>query len=249
MTSPLSLRSLVAALTLAAAPASAEIPAPQSGVDDLAVEFLSALSTHHAAAFSLPVTQWDTRPEAEDWTRAALDALETHGTEIVETVPRDIAEWCPAYEANPPELRRAFWVGLMSAIAHYESRHLPHVVGGSNQYFGLMQIYPPTARAVGCDADTGEELKSGEANLACAVQIMAVVVPDHEAIAIHNGGWRGVANQWGPMTRAGARAEMSAWTRGQDYCRMGGTLSASAATGEAFEIAFAAALPPELQAQ
>lgn len=167
----------------------------------------------------LPATQWDHRPEAEGWTRAALDALGTFGQEVVATVPRDIERWCPAYPDNPPETRAAFWVGLMSAIAHYESRHIPDVVGGGNLYYGLMQIYPPTARSVGCAARSGEALLSGEANLSCAVRILAVVVPDHEAIALREGGWRGVANQWGPMTRDFARSEMAQWTRAQDYCQ------------------------------
>ena len=166
----------------------------------------------------LPAAQWDTEPRGALWTRSMMSALTGHGREVVDTVPRDIADWCPAYVRNDPDRRAAFWVGLMSAIAHYESRYRPAVVGAGS-YFGLLQIYPPTARSVDCRAETGEALKLGTANLSCAVRIMAEVVADHRAIAMRSDGWLGIANQWGPMTRSSVRADMAAWTRQQDYCQ------------------------------
>jgi len=152
------------------------------------------------------------------WTRAALSALRTHGTRMEETVPRDIANWCPAYEDNPPHLRRAFWVGMMSALAKHESTYRPEAVGGGNLWFGLLQIAPPTARGYGCRATTGEALKDPEDNLSCAVRIMNVTVPRDNAIAVRDSRWRGVAADWGPMTRPNKIAEMAAWTRQQEYC-------------------------------
>jgi hypothetical protein len=94
----------------------------------------------------LPRTRWETLPGGPLWTRAAMSALAAHGAGIEEVVPRDIETWCPAYEDNPPELRRAFWVGMMSALAKHESTYRPTAVGGGNLWFGLLQIYPDTAR-------------------------------------------------------------------------------------------------------
>lgn len=166
----------------------------------------------------IPDARWDFRGDSASWTRAALAALRSHGSDIQNVVPRDIDAWCPAYPDNPPHLRRAFWVGMMSALAKHESTYRPTAVGGPNLWYGLLQIYPDTARRYGCRATTGEELKDPEDNLSCAVRIMNVTVVRDNAIAVRDSRWRGVAADWGPMTNRSKIAEMSAWTRRQDYC-------------------------------
>ena len=167
----------------------------------------------------IPDARWDFRDDSASWTRAALSALRTHGSRMEETVPRDIANWCPGYTNNPPHLRRAFWVGMMSALAKHESTYRPTAVGGPDLWYGLLQIYPDTARRYGCRATTGEALKDPEDNLSCAVRIMNVTVPRDNAIAVRDSRWRGVAADWGPMTNRSKIAEMSAWTRQQEYCQ------------------------------
>lgn len=166
----------------------------------------------------IPDARWDFRGDSASWTRAALAALRGHGSTLQDTVPRDIAAWCPAYENNPPHLRRAFWVGMMSALAKHESTYRPTAVGGPDLWYGLLQIYPDTARRYGCRARSGEALKDPEDNLSCAIRIMNVTVPRDNAIALRDSRWRGVAADWGPMTNRGKIAEMSAWTRRQEYC-------------------------------
>lgn len=66
-----------------------------------------ALSTRGGPAAELPATRWDHRPEAEVWTRVALEALAEDGEALVATVPADVATWCPAYPGNGPEERAA----------------------------------------------------------------------------------------------------------------------------------------------
>ena len=167
----------------------------------------------------LPNARWDNLQNGPMWTRAAMSALEANAPLITEVVPRDIQRWCPGYPQNPPELRRAFWAGMMSALAFYESTHRPTAVGGGNRWFGLLQIYPPTARGYGCRAQTGNALKDAEDNLSCAARIMNVTVPRDRAVALHDGRWRGVAADWGPMTTRSKREAMAAWTRQQSYCQ------------------------------
>ena len=167
----------------------------------------------------IPAAVWDSRHDGDDWTRAVLTALSTDAAALQDVIPRDISTWCPTYASNPPERRRAFWVGMMSALARQESTLNPNAMGGGGQWVGLLQIYPPTARQYGCEARTAEALRNPEANLACAARIMAVTVVRDDAVAIHDSRWRGVAADWGPMTSRTKRAVMSAWTRDQDYCR------------------------------
>jgi len=166
----------------------------------------------------LPPMRWEMRGESDIWTRSALAALRDHGTPLTRTVPHDIKGWCPAYERAGAKGRRAFWVGLLSALAKHESTYRPDAVGGGGRWYGLLQILPATARGYGCAARTGRALKDGSANLACAIRIMATTVPRDQAIAVHRGRWRGVAADWGPMTSSTKRRDMSAWLRKQPYC-------------------------------
>lgn len=171
-------------------------------------------------AAELPRARWEYRPQGALWSRVALSALETHGAALIRTVPRDIADWCPAYAGNPPEARAAFWVGLLSVVSRYESTWRPRAVGGGGRWFGLMQIYPPTAEFRGCRAQSGTGLLRGSANLNCAVRIMAVTVPRDQAISLKEERWQGVAADWGPVRNTAKRRAMQAYTKRQTYCRL-----------------------------
>lgn len=177
--------------------------------------------------FFRPAARWDAQPDGAIWTQAAMTALATHAPGIVDVVPRDIATWCPGYATNPPFMRRAFWVGLMSALAWHESRHRPQAVGGGDQWYGLLQIYPPTARGYSCRAQTGPALTDPASNLSCAARIMNVTVRRDRAVAVNDGRWRGIAADWGPMTSQSKRDDMSSWTRRQSYCQIQTTLASA----------------------
>ncbi len=173
-----------------------------------------------ARAAFLPNTRWDHKRGSDVWTRAAMSAIAGHAEALDSVVPRDIDRWCPTYASNSPTMRRAFWVGMMSALAKYESTYNPTAVGGGNRWFGLLQIYPDTARRYGCRATTGEALKNPTENLSCAARIMAVTVARDRAVALHDGRWRGVAADWGPMTSRNKIAAMADWTSRQAYCQV-----------------------------
>jgi hypothetical protein len=172
-----------------------------------------------------PAMRWDHRSDAALWTRAAMAAVQEAG--LPEVTPDDIAAWCPAYMRNDDRGRAAFWTGVLSALARYESNHDPHAVGGGGLYHGLLQILPSTARQYGCEAGTGEALRNATANLECAVRISAKNVIRDDAVARNGDRNAGLARDWGPMTVDARAAEMAAWTREQDYCSLPtGVLSA-----------------------
>ena len=168
----------------------------------------------------LPRTRWQHMSGNALWTRAALSALKDHGKPLVDSVPRDIEHWCPAYARNGEALRRAFWVGYMSALARHESTYKPWAVGGGGKWIGLLQILPATARGYKCRAGNGEALKNGAANLSCAVRIMAHTVPRDGVIHGRDSRWRGVAADWGPMRSSGKRREIAGWLKRQNYCKL-----------------------------
>ena len=169
---------------------------------------------------AIPRARWDYRSDGWLWTRVALSAVQSHGRPLIDTVPRDIDAWCPAYRDNDDETRAAFWAGLLSALSRYESTYDPRAVGGGGRWFGLLQIYPQTAEYRDCRVQTGEGLKSASANLNCAVRIMSVTVPRDQAIALRDTRWRGVAADWGPMRSPRMQQDMKRYTSRQTYCRL-----------------------------
>ena len=163
-----------------------------------------------------PAMRWDTRPEAATWTNRALGEVRAHDDQLASRVPADIATFCPAYANASLANRRAFWVGLLSATAKHESTFNPKASGGGGRYIGLMQISPGTARRAECTAQSSAALKDGAANLECAVRILAPHVAEDGMVA--GKGNRGMARDWGPLTRKSKRADIAAWTSAQPYC-------------------------------
>ena len=172
-----------------------------------------------ARSEALPRAAWGQKTGTAIWTRAALSALQGHAAPLAETVPRDIADWCPAYPQADDAQRRAFWVGFASALARYESGHRAGAVGGGGLYHGLLQILPATAKGYGCHARSGAALQDGAANLSCGLRIMARTVTRDGVIAVQSGRWRGVAADWGPIRDAAKRKQMQSWLGQQSYCR------------------------------
>lgn len=170
-------------------------------------------------SFVAPPMQWDHHPEGADWTESTLVAVSTKDPQLSERVPADIETWCPGYTDASVEERRAFWTGLLSAVAKYESTWNEKASGGGGRWIGLMQISPQTARSNGCAARSAGALKDGAGNLACAVEILARDVARDGVVA--GSGNRGVGRQWSPFRKASKRADMAAWTRAQPYCIKG----------------------------
>ena len=160
---------------------------------------------------------WDARPEAAVWTGATLAAVARYDSVLAGSVPGDIKAWCPGYAKNGLEERRAFWAGLLSALAKPESGWNPRAAGGGGRYIGLLQISPQTAQSNGCAATSAGALKDGSANLACGVKIMARQVAADGVVA--GNGRQGLGRDWGPFNKASARANMAGWTAEQSYCR------------------------------
>lgn len=177
----------------------------------------ACMNGSNASTASAPAMGWDHRPEAELWTERTLVAVADEDDTLADLVPADIRAFCPGYEQASLDQRRAFWVGLLSATAKHESTWNPRASGAGGRYLGLMQISPATARQYGCEAKTAEALKDGTANLACAVQIMAVQVGRDNMVA--GGGTKGVGRDWGPIRKASKRADIAAWTAKQEYCK------------------------------
>lgn len=186
-----------------------------------AVSLVGCVNTQapEAMSFVAPPMQWDHRPEGAEWTESTLVALSTKDQVLSEKVPADIETWCPGYADASVDERRAFWAGLLSAVARYESTWNPAASGGGGRWIGLMQISPRSAQNYGCEATSAGALKDGEANLECAVEIMSTQVAKDGLVA--GGGNRGIGRDWAPLRSNEKRSAMSAWTSAQPYCSAG----------------------------
>jgi hypothetical protein len=195
----------------------ASYPVPRPGTLRTAAA-APALSLRPVARdpWAAPTLRWDGHPQDMDWTLAAMAALRGPGASLVQTMPRDIADWCPGYADAGAGQRRAFWAGLVSTLAWHESTHREDAVGGGGRWFGLVQISPATARYRGCRATSGQALLDGPANLACGLRIMGETVPRDGVVSR---GMRGVAADWGPFHSSRKREDMRQWLRAQDYCQ------------------------------
>lgn len=168
-----------------------------------------------ASGAELPALRWDHVAGSRAWTEAVMTALEGHGAPLVDTVPADIAQWCPAYPKASEWERKAFWAGLLSTLAKHESTYRPTAVGGDGKWVGLVQILPATARGYGCKASTRAALKDGSANMSCAVRILAQTVPRDGVVSA---GMKGVAADWGPFHSTSKREDMRQWISAQPFC-------------------------------
>ncbi|WP_258091536.1 transglycosylase SLT domain-containing protein [Salipiger pentaromativorans] len=168
-----------------------------------------------ARRMAIPEARWGSDGGRKSWSLAVLTALRSHASHLPETVPDDIATWCPAYPSAGRADREAFWLGLVSALAKHESTYRPTAVGGGGLWYGLLQILPSTARLYGCEARSGAALKDPRLNLSCGLRIMAKTVA-RDGVVSRN--MRGVAADWGPFHSSKKRQDMIAWTRAQPYC-------------------------------
>ncbi|WP_374303886.1 transglycosylase SLT domain-containing protein [Paracoccus sp. (in: a-proteobacteria)] len=164
---------------------------------------------------SQPPMRWGQASGSEQWTKATLAALDRDGVTILSRVPGDINAFCPNYPHLNPTGRKAFWAGLLSAVAKHESTYNPQASGGGGKWLGLMQIAPATWRNYGCNGN----IRNGGDNMSCAVKIMSRQVARDNAVAHDGNGWRGIARDWAPLRNASKRADIAAWTSSQSYCR------------------------------
>jgi hypothetical protein len=59
-------------------------------------------------SWDMPALRWDGHPRGPRWTAAVMSALRGPGAPLLDVVPRDIAQWCPAYPEADDEQRAAF---------------------------------------------------------------------------------------------------------------------------------------------
>lgn len=159
---------------------------------------------------------WEGRvQQGPTWTRYAVQALDTHGDELLRRTPADIDDFCPRY----PKLNRAeradFWVKLLSAVAAAESAYRPSASyeenlidrkGNAVVSRGLLQISFESSRSYDCGFTSDMQLNDPQRNIACGVRIFNRLVSRDGVIShFENGRWRGAARYWSTLRTSSKR--------------------------------------------
>lgn len=180
-----------------------------------------------AQADALPAMAWGDGSGRTAWTAALLDEMR-HAPAVGLSAPgltvNDIAEFCPNYGGKSAENREAFWAGLLSFMATYETsgfntandtREKDGTVSS-----GLLQLTVKSDQKT-CPFLTRATIHDPEVNLRCGARILAhYVVRDRQISAgFDYNSARGAARYWGPMRDGGKRSATAAWTRRQSYCQ------------------------------
>jgi hypothetical protein len=181
-----------------------------------------------AAASSRPEARWDALAEGKRWTGYVLNALDAHGSKLLASNVSDIAAFCPGYPASDSTARRAFWVGLISALAKHESNYNPAAKyeegfadsnGKKVISRGLLQISIESGRGYHCDIPNDESLHDPNVNLTCAVKILNRLVSRDGILASNSAPYKGASAYWSPFRDSTKRLDIRNWTKAQAYCR------------------------------
>lgn len=202
------------------------------------------LATDQPAAPSFKA-DWDHVAQGAQWTGMLRGHLDRYGDYLLTSVPTDVQRFCPGYSGLDREGRAAFWTGLISAMARFESNFDPgvsfdeyahctnaacrrrmttadgrHVVSR-----GLLQLSQESSnRYVGCPMPPRDErrLHEPDLNLRCTVAVMQGLVRRDGVISRLDGrDWRGGAAYWSVLREPNGRdtlAKIGTFIRGLPQC-------------------------------
>jgi hypothetical protein len=184
-----------------------------------------------AAARNAPVVTvaWSGVAGAADWTAILYERIGA-ASALLEAQPQDAARYCPGFAALDRAGRQAFYTGLVSIMARYESsfdpearyqENFPDSSGSLVISRGLLQLSRESADAYpGCDLGSAEALHDPDVNLTCTVAILNRLVARDQAIGVKkDGDWKGGAAYWSVLRSNHPRNdEVVAFTKSLPVC-------------------------------
>lgn len=170
---------------------------------------------------------WGQKPE---WSAFTLAAIAEHGAALLNKNPGDWAAWCGRdWVKLSSDEKAAFYLGLISALARFESSFKPDVTYTENFKDsqgafiisrGLLQISKESANGYACGITDAKMLHDPRTNLSCGVRILSRWVERDGVIQGGGAGaWTGAARYWSPFRDSAKRAKMAAFTKGMKVCQ------------------------------
>lgn len=168
-------------------------------------------------------------PQSIQWTNLTYAAIEKYGRNLIKIKPTDVDDFCPQYDDFSLEMKKQFWVFLISAISELESMHNPDVIYKEQfkdkygKYIisrGLLQLSRESVLGYGCEFSSEKDLHDPELNLTCGVQILNQWVGrDQRITGKLKGSWQGGARYWSTLRDVQKVRQIKVWINETCMCK------------------------------
>jgi hypothetical protein len=175
---------------------------------------------------------WESKAAAgKDWTAHVNRELESLGASLLNTVPADVAVFCPNYTNLSNNQRIQYWTFLLSSMVQFESsfdtsaQMTEDFTDNSGQRVvsrGLLQISLESGNGYGCGFTSGDELHDPFKNLSCGIKILNHWMAQDGRIAGRLGtAWRGGARYWAVLrsTNTTPYKSIVSWNKNLSFCK------------------------------
>lgn len=162
------------------------------------------------------------------WSKHVFERIPALAPRLLTTLPKDIAQFCPAYKDLNERDKRNFWVHLISSMSEFESNHKPETSYTEAFYDaqgrrvvsrGLLQISIESGNGYGCGLKDANELHDPLINLDCGLRILNKWVGNDVALAGQSGStWQGGARYWSVLRKDPALGKIKAWNAALRIC-------------------------------
>lgn len=171
---------------------------------------------------------WSVVNRDGSWTKTAEAAVRR--TSLPRSLPTDVGTYCPQYSYLNDASRVKFWVGLLSAMAEFESdldpqtRYTETLRDGQGRPVvsrGLLQISIESANQerYACQIGTANDLHDPAINIRCGAKILSNWVSSDGVIASSRGENRGGARYWSVLRSTNSSlTDISKRTSRLDFC-------------------------------
>ena len=182
-----------------------------------------------------PIFEWTgMHADFEDWNKYTFDGLQSLGSDLIKSRPRDVENFCPNYDFLNETQKTYFWIQLIAAMTRYESFFDPTVQYQENfkdstsEFIisrGLMQLSYESSRGYRCPISSPEDLHDAKINLQCSVKILNQWITRDGVITdkIDNG-WKGGARYWAVLRSSSRIDSIQNITSDFPLCQMNGFL-------------------------
>lgn len=173
--------------------------------------------------------RWETKArDGVAWSKHVFDVLPTLAPNLLNKVPSDIRDFCPAYPSLSAADRKNFWVYLVSSMAELESNHNPDSTYTEAFYDnagrrvvsrGLLQISIESGNAYGCAFKTESELHDPLRNLDCGLRIMNKWIgADGMIKGLSGTKYLGASRYWSVLRRDPNLGKIEGWNKALRMC-------------------------------
>lgn len=169
-----------------------------------------------------------------EFTLMTVEGLKSEGQALVDGAPEDAESFCLGYRSFDMNGRLAFWVGLISAIAKFESDFKPELTfkekfsdskGAKVVSRGLLQLSFESAQDWGCKIEQPDDLHDPRRNLLCGIRILNQLI---ESVSVISGRetsgdeskWLGGARYWSVLREGRRLDEIKAAMSTLEVCRL-----------------------------